>query len=277
MKFNIVLALPPEDRESFVHAQCFLETADLLRYGLEDLGYEVIFGEGLQRDHLNIILGYQFLYGQKISSEYKCIVYQLEELSELEGWPLKNLETLMSPSCVVWDFSERNIDFLAERGIRAVLKPLGFHQKMFRIKYRQNKDVDILFYGSKNERRMKILKELERKFNVEILCGIYGHERDEWIARSKIVLSIYYYQTKLFDDVRIGYLMNNKSFSIIEDSPNKKYDDFLVYIPYEQLVERCEYYLNNDDLRREKAKQAFQGFRKYPESEFLKRALAQSF
>ncbi len=277
MKFNIVLALPPEDRESFVHAQCFLETADLLRYGLEDLGYEVIFGEGLQRDHLNIILGYQFLYGQKISSEYKCIVYQLEELSELEGWPLKNLETLMSPSCVVWDFSERNIDFLAERGIRAVLKPLGFHQKMFRIKYRQNKDVDILFYGSKNERRMKILKELERKFNVEILCGIYGHERDEWIARSKIVLSIYYYQTKLFDDVRIGYLMNNKSFSIIEDSPNKKYDDFLVYIPYEQLVERCEYYLNNDDLRREKAKQAFQGFREYPESEFLKRALAQSF
>lgn len=277
MKFNIVLALPPEDRESFVHAQCFLETADLLRYGLEDLGYEVIFGEGLQRDHLNIILGYQFLYGQKISSEYKCIVYQLEELSELEGWPLKNLETLMSPSCVVWDFSERNIDFLAERGIRAVLKPLGFHQKMFRIKYRQNKDVDILFYGSKNERRMKILKELERKFNVEILCGIYGHERDEWIARSKIVLSIYYYQTKLFDDVRIGYLMNNKSFSIIEDSPNKKYDDFLVYIPYEQLVERCEYYLNNDDLWREKAKQAFQGFRKYPESEFLKQALAQSF
>ncbi len=78
-------------------------------------------------------------------------------------------------------------------------------------------------------------------------------------------------------DVRIGYLMNNKSFSIIEDSPNKKYDDFLVYIPYEQLVERCEYYLNNDDLRREKAKQAFQGFRKYSESEFLKLALAQSF
>ena len=244
---------------------------------MEDLGYEVIFGEGLRRDHLNIILGYQFLYGQKIPSEYKCIVYQLEQLSELEGWPLENLETLMSPSCVIWDFSERNIDFLAERGIRAVLKPLGFHQKMFRIKYRQNKDVDILFYGSKNERRMKILNELEQKFNVKILCGIYGHERDEWIARSKIVLSIYYYQTKLFDDVRIGYLMNNKAFIIIEDSPNKKYDDFLIYIPYEQLVERCEYYLNNDALRFEKAEQAFQGFRKYPESEFLKRALAQSF
>jgi len=277
MKFNIVLALPPEDRESFIHAQCFLETADLLRYGLEDLGYEVIFGEGLRRDHLNIILGYQFLYGQKSPSEYKCIVYQLEQLSELEGWPLENLETLTSPSCVVWDNSERNIDFLAERDIRAVLKPLGFHQKMCRIKYGQNKDVDILFYGSKNERRMKILNELEQKFNVKILCGIYGHERDEWIARSKIVLSIYYYQTKLFDDVRVGYLINNKAFIIIEDSPNKKYDDFLIYIPYEQLVERCEYYLNNDALRFEKAEQAFQGFRKYPESEFLKLALAQSF
>lgn len=276
MKFNIVLALPGGDPTD-LHSQCFLETAYVIRYGLEDLGYEVLFAKGFQKDCINILLGYQFLHGQPLPAGYKYIAYQLEELAEHDAWPVENLETFRSPDCVVWDFSENNIDFLAQRDIKAVLKPIGFHPKMFRVKQRQIKDVDVLFYGTRNERRIKILKELARICNVKVLFGVYGEERDNWIGRAKIVVSIYYYDTKLFDDVRISYLVNNKAFSIIEDSPNKKYDDFLIYTPYDEIVERCQYYLRNPEERQATVNSAFQSFSHYPESEFLRTALSQSY
>ena len=274
-KFNIVLALPP-DNPDYIHAQCFIPVANLLRHGLEDLGHTVIFGEGLLKDHLNIVLGYHFLWGQQLPPEYPCIIYQLEELFAGQEWPLEIIETLRSPNCVVWDFSERNIDFLAERGIPAFFKPLGFHPKMFNVSPRQQKDVDVLFYGSKNERRMKILRELEKCCNLKVLTGVYGAERDEWITRSKIVLCMRYYEIQLFDEVRISYLLNNRVFTVVEDTPNRRYTDFITYAGYDRLVTTCQYYLQNDRLRTEAAERAFREFSRFPESEFLKTAISES-
>lgn len=275
LKFNIVLALPPGN-PNYIHAQCFIPVANVLRCGLEDLGYPVIFGEGLLKDRLNIILGYHFLDGQLLPPEYPCIIYQLEGLSENQEWPLEIIETLRSPNCVVWDYSEHNVDFLAKRGIKAFFKPIGFHPKMFTITARQPKDVDVLFYGSKNERRIKILKELDKCCNLKVLTGVYGPERDEWISRSKIVLCMHYYELKLFDEVRISYLLNNNIFVLVEDTPHRRYADFIAYAAYDQLVETCNYYLQNDRLREEAAARGFREFARYPEAEFLKTALAES-
>ena len=275
MKFNIVLALTKDD-PSHLHAQCFNEIADVLRYGLEDLGEEVIFGQSFRKDCINLVLGYQFLYGQLLPPEYKCIFYQLEELSENQGWPLGILATFQSKDCIIWDFSEKNIDFLAQRGIQAILKPIGFHPNMFRIKPHNTQYVDILFYGSKNLRRLKILNKLRQRFNTQVLSSVYGAERDEWLSRSKISVAIYHYETKLFDDVRISYLTNNKIFTVIEDSPARKYADFLVYSEYDKIVETCEYWLNSPDLRQQQVHAAFRAFSKYPESEFLRQALEKS-
>jgi hypothetical protein len=71
-------------------------------------------------------------------------------------------------------------------------------------------------------------------------------------------------------------LANNKVFSIIEDSPHKKYSEFLAYESYDRLVKQCEFYLGEHRLRQQVAERAFLGFSEYPESEFLKSALASS-
>jgi hypothetical protein len=273
-KFNIVLVVPPRNDSSFYHAQCFLEVAHLLRYGLEDLGYQVIFGNGLQKDSLNIVLGYHLLWGKRLPNGYNCIIYQLEQLSEKEEWQCPFLETLRSP-CIVWDFSEENIRFLAQRGIRAIYKPIGFHPKMQRVAHHPVKDVDILFYGSMNERRQRVLAELAKRFNLKSLFGAYGEQRDVWISRSKIVLAVHFYETKLYDEVRLSYLLNNKVFTVVEDSLHKKYEDFIVYADYDRLVETCEFYLQNESLRIKAAEKAYRCFSQYPEREFLKTALSQ--
>jgi hypothetical protein len=273
-KCNIFMASSPSPKKQ-LHSNCFLEIAQLLKYSFEDIGYEVSVGKELRQNCLNLVLGYHLLEGKKLPPGYNCVVYQLEELTEEQGWQLQVQETLRS-DCVVWDFSGQNVEYLESNGIKAIYKPLGFHEKMKRIQHKMNKDIDVLFYGSKNERRITILKELHEKFNLKVLFGVYGEARDAWIARSKIVLSLYYYEAKMFDDIRLSYLMNNKVFTIIEDSPFKKYDDVLVFAAYHEIVDACEYFINNKDMRSMITNRVYDEFSKYPETEFLQQALAKT-
>jgi hypothetical protein len=167
MKFNIAVAQSPLEDEQ-IHSECFMEVAHVLKFGLEDLGHEVVFANGFQKDRWNIVLGYHNFKGSRLPSGYRYIIYQLEQLTEQHDWCLSVINTLKSDSCIVWDFSQENIDFLARKGIKANLKPIGFHSQMHILRHREHKDVDVLFYGSKNERRLKILRELDQKVKLKV-------------------------------------------------------------------------------------------------------------
>jgi len=279
MKFNIVL-VGTQNKKDLVHLKVLLDVSQILQLGLEDLGHEVSLGSSLAKDTLNIILGYHHLWGKRLPADYECIIYQLEQFYENDEWAPDLLSNFKAKyhrtlrSCrYIWDFSKANIEHLANCGIKATYKPIGFHPKMRRIRPDTKKDIDILFYGSTNPRRLKILNELAKKHTVKILFGVYGPERDAYISRAKIVLGIHFYQARLFDEVRTTFLMNNRIFTVLEDTPHRKYDDVLVYAEYDRLVETCEYYLDNENLASEKAAQAFRVFSRYPESEFLKSAI----
>ena len=279
MKFNIVL-VGTQKKTDLVHLKVLLDVSLILQLGLEDLGHEVSLGSSLAKDTLNIILGYHHLWGKRLPADYDCIIYQLEQFCENDEWAPELLSNFKAEyrrtlrSCrYIWDFSEANIEYLEKCGIKATYKPIGFHPKMRRIKSDTKKDIDILFYGSTNPRRLKILNELAKKHTVKTLFGVYGPERDAYISRAKIVLGIHFYQARLFDEVRTTFLMNNGIFTVLEDTPHRKYDDVLVYAEYDKLVETCEYYLENENLISEKAAQALRIFSRYPESEFLKSAI----
>jgi len=273
--FNIVRIIPPPEHPSHVHSRCFTDVALVLRYGLEDLGYRVIFGSRLRTDCCNVVLGYHLLWGKPLPAGYDYIVYQLEQLAAGLDWQACFLDTLRSVP-VIWDFSQENIAFLAEHDIRAIHKPIGFHPRMFRVVPNPQKDIDILFYGMVNERRKRILDELSRRFRTKVLVGVYGDERDAWISRAKIVLDIHYYEARLFDEVRLTFLLNNRVFTIVENTPHRKYEDFIVYADYDDLVDTCEFYLAHDTLRQEAAQKAFCYFSKFPEHGFLRKALLES-
>ncbi len=279
MKFNIVL-VGTQNKKELVHLKVLLDVSQILQLGLEDLGHEVSLGSSLAKDTLNIILGYHHLWGKRLPADYDCIIYQLEQFYENDEWAPELLSNFKAEyrrtlrSCrYIWDFSEANIEYLEKCGIKATYKPIGFHPKMRRIKSDTKKDIDILFYGSTNPRRLKILNELAKKHTVKTLFGVYGPERDAYISRAKIVLGIHFYQARLFDEVRTTFLMNNRIFTVLEDTPHRKYDDVLDYAEYDKMYETCEYYLENENLISEKAAQALRIFSRYPESEFLKSAI----
>ena len=91
----------------------------------------------------------------------------------------------------VWDYDEQNIELLnyLRSDIKLhVLKPYKDWSKFKPV----NKDIDILFYGSMNDHRRKILDELKKRYKVSIVEA-YGEVLDRYILRSKILLNIHYY------------------------------------------------------------------------------------
>lgn len=91
----------------------------------------------------------------------------------------------------VWDYDNVNCQVL--KLIRPdvklhVLKPY----KRWPTNYK--KDVDILFYGSLNSHRLKILNAIRKRHNVKILTDCWNsNELDSWILRSRILLNLHYY------------------------------------------------------------------------------------
>lgn len=102
----------------------------------------------------------------------------------------------------VWDYDEENLRVL--KLIRPdvklhVLKPYKVWPK------EAKKDIDILFYGSMNDHRKKILDELSKRHNVKILTNCWdSNELDRWILRSNILLNLHYYnETSLQEQARM--------------------------------------------------------------------------
>ena len=85
---------------------------------------------------------------------------------------------------------------------------------------------------------------------VKALFGVYGKERDAWIAQSKIVLNVHYYNVKIFEAVRISYLLNNRVIVLSEESGINPYQGVAIPMTsYENIEAEIRRYLSDDGLR----------------------------
>jgi hypothetical protein len=127
-----------------------------------------------------------------------------------------------------------------------------------------DRDIDVLFFGSMNDRRRAVLQELQKDptIRVEALCGAYGKERDDKIARAKINLHIHFYDTKIYQQLRIAHFSNNRCFVVSEESRDNPYPEVpICQVPYGQLVETCRYYLQHPEERSPKATETYEQFK----------------
>jgi hypothetical protein len=121
-----------------------------------------------------------------------------------------------------------------------------------------NKDIDILFIGSMNDRRSNILNKLIDKYKVHIISGYSGYEENKnickYIERSKIVVNIlYYYNNIIFDYYRNSFLLANKVLLISEKHNSFDYkiekdlellDKVLILTEYDNLINTVDRYMN---------------------------------
>jgi hypothetical protein len=204
-------------------------------------------------------------------------VYQLEQLSHQAGWFNKNLEKILKGAYCVWDYSKQNIAFLKDIGVRKVrYLPIGYHKNLETIEHSREKDIDILFYGCLNDRRANILNRLKQIAKTEFLFGVYGKQRDSYIARSKIVLNMHFYPMQIMEEVRVSYLLNNKCFIVSEECGHNPYGEGIVTAKYDELVDVCEYYLTRPDERQAMAERGYRMFKENDMTTNLSKVLRNS-
>jgi len=226
----------------------------------------------LAGDRINVLLGYHLLKFDASLKKCRYIPYQLEQLDTKEGWYSENIRHLLEHAYEIWDYSEENIRFLSGLNLKAKHLPIGYHEDLETIEHAPEKDIDVLFYGSVGDRRKAILDNLNSVARVKVLFGVYGKERDEAIARARMVLNIHHYSTKIFEAARISYLLNNRCFIVSEASPMNPYEAVgLCMVPYDKLVETCRYYMDNSEEMESARIDAHNKFKQnYPMVEFIK-------
>jgi Macrocin-O-methyltransferase (TylF) len=238
----------------YIHSECFREIAETLQFGLRSLGHEArILDNLVDPSATNIILGAHLLE----SHEEKLlpagsIIYNLEQLGAAS---LSAGYYALAHRFQIWDYSRLNIARWNESGclFPPRLVEVGYAPELRRIASRPEQNIDVLFYGSMNEHRLNVLRRLrDAGVKVHAVFGIYGRERDELIARSKIVLNLHCLETQLFEVVRVSYLLTNSKAVVSEPSPDMgDYCNAVAVFASEEIVEGCLGLLRNDERRRQ--------------------------
>lgn len=240
----------------------FTELGDLILHSLSELGYKVSINHNKffsSENYLNIVLGGHNLDIKILETLPKNIVFiNTEQIASLASSERSHYREWYKRICFyaqhypVWDYTSKNIEFFKQKDILNVkYLRLGFQRELKNIIQKSNKDIDVLFYGSMNDRRRKILEEMLAKGLKVAYLFEFGKIRDEHIARAKIVLNLHYFDSEIFEIVRCFHLMSNGIAIVSEVNQNTIIDDCyrsgICGVPYEKLVDTCIELLKNED------------------------------
>lgn len=277
-KFQITLIRPP----GYLHTEAFRELGETLQVALQSLGHTARTRENLfDPGWTSLILGAHLLSPDQMQELPRAsIIYNLEQLG---GAQLKPDYYTLATRYQIWDYDLHNIEHWKRLTCAyvPVHVPIGYVPELSRIKPGPQQDIDVLFYGSLNDRRNRILNALkDAGVKVHTAFGLYGKDRDELIARSKLVLNVHYYESKVFEIVRVSYLLANSKAVVTERSAATEMESGLstavLSLPYDGLVEGCKWLLQNQPERQALETRGLQWFSQRKESEILNNALQQS-
>lgn len=254
----------------------FKDVAEAIHGALIELGHTCYFSQTtLINEARNIIFG-AHLVPDQASLPANCIIFNLEQLeSDSQYCNAHYFDCLAHHE--VWDYSRKNIAFLVNRHINpaAKLVPLGFSASVCRIEKPEIQDIDVLFYGALNPRRQLVLDGARAAgLQVVNLIGVFGAELDQAIARSKVVLNLHFHASKIFEIVRVGYLLNNRKAVVAEVDEDTEIDPALraavAGVDYDHLVEQLVRLVRDDALREQQERQAFEIFSARSQAAFLR-------
>ncbi len=266
--------------QNFIHYKAFIELADLLKFSLIENGLdsEIVYNK-IPRESKNIIIGAHLMSEEMIPIIPKdSIIFNTEQVVSGDT-NCNEIVYKFAREFKMIDYSEENIQKFKELGFDNVeYLRIGFQKELRRVKKELHQDVDVLFYGTLNNRRRKILKDLiDQGICVKHLFGVYGEERDQWISRSKVVLNMHFYESKIFEIVRVFYLMTNSVAVVSEIDSGTKIDPIYVDgvhgAPYDKLVTECLGLIKDEKYRINLQNKAFETIFRYPQHEYTNRVI----
>ncbi len=279
MRFAVAIVSPPSHHD--ISGGAFNEVAEALHHALLALGHDSVLTNRLDLDERRtIVFGGNLLVQYALEPPRNPIFYNLEQLGDDLPWMTMPEFVDLFRRYPTWDYSQANIEYLAAMGLpRPTYVPIGYVPELTRIAP-ASEDVDVLFYGALNGRRYAVLRDLhDRGLRVKWLSGAYGASRDAWIARSKIVLNIHYWEAKIFEITRVSYLLANRRAVVSERGANSTLEGDLksgiAFADYDELADRCVELVGDERARCELAERGYQAFSARDQVAILQRALSE--
>lgn len=280
MKFNLCRIVP--DNGFYVHSQVFHEIEAAMFFTLQRMGHEVTNSVNeFKKDARNIVFGMHHCPVDVVRHDIPkdTIVYSLEQMRdgpECLRWCRKyrGLE--------VWDYSTRNTDVLRKAGVDCIKHcKVGYVPEIsyFERNKPEERDIDILFYGSPSPRRVAVMDVFEKDPNINFvhIQSTYGDERDAYIKRAKLVINLHNHDNQIFEIIRVSHLIQNKVPVLCE---RNSYTDFPEYMegtvftaPYQEFVQKAYEILKNSSELDVQAERGLEIFKKSPMENFLKEVL----
>ena len=164
----------------------------------------------------------------------------------------------------LWDFSARNAEKWSTMRRRVTHVPVGHHPSMERFGRAEKLDIDVVFMGSVNERRLVVFQALsQRGLKVNLIGpGVYGAARDNILARAKLCVVPMFYEDGVFGSLRAAHLVANKVPCLFETAPEAW--PFVSTCVYERLEQCAMDLLAHEETRAAIANVALERFKAMP-------------
>jgi predicted nucleotidyltransferase len=223
MNFNLAHIVPPDKRAHGLNG--YKEVIDTVQWGLQQLGHKADYGlNTLSPTAINIVFGLQMLPMESIHKlPPDTIVYNFEQMKNVNAEDIVPQIHAAAQRFRIWEYSEGNVKGWESLGAKnVVVAPVGYAPILRRIAKQPTQDIDVLIYGLPGKDRLDAFHHLcHSGLTTVFVSGLYGTARDELIGRSKIIVNVNLYeQCKIFEIVRVSYLLANRKAVVADIAPD---------------------------------------------------------
>ena len=186
----------------------------------------------------------------------KYIIYQLEQVKQSK-WIDRRYEVAIMDSIKTFEYSTKNYEnIIQDCKWHMTYLPMPISKTI--IHNNNANDIDILFYGAYNNRRINILNCVMSKYNIVVIDDIFGEELYPFIKKAKIVINIHYYKNAILETARLNEILRFNKLIISESSCDSEniselYGNIIVFFDeidddlnnIDNLYKLLDYYLDN--------------------------------
>lgn len=235
MKFNVTLIHPND----YIHSFALLEAAEYINIRINQCGYESALTKNyLDPNRANIVVCGHLIPEELLKIDQKLIIFNSEQLPEDSVWTSPHYRNLLDKN-YIWDYSTANL--LKIKHGNTQLIDFYYCDQLSRLEIKKPATYDLVFYGSINERRKKLLDEISKSgLRVKVIFGEYGGDRDALISGARAVLNLHYYDSQIFQQIRAFYPLINQIPIISENYPIKSAPDIykdVIFLNGEEPIE----------------------------------------
>jgi hypothetical protein len=283
--YHLLHCVPADPRVHGLNG--YKEVIETVAWGLEQLGHRTSYALNQpMREAANIVFGAQVMPIATLKRLPEgTIIYNFEQMREIGAATQIRAEVryyAQAPHFEIWDYTPANVPSWRTLGRSQVkIVPVGYAPILTRIPKAPRQDIDVLIYGMSGERRLQTFHALsQRGLSTVFVSGLYGAARDELISRAKVVLNINLYpHTRIFEIVRVSYLLANRKAVVADLDANTSIDDdikpavkFASTLP--ELLNLCDSLANNDRERTKLEELGFSCISRRDIGDILKSVLA---